>query len=228
MRLFYAPEITNQMTLDENESGHAIRTLRMKSGDELYLINGQGEKYSAVIKEAHPKACELSNVKLIESIPKPQRQVHLAFSPPKSSDRLEWLIEKSVEIGVSELTPLLCQRSERKKINEPRLQKVMVSALKQSGNYWMPILHPMQAMNNLHKTEATNKFIAHCQSEDKESLSDKSISNDVIFLVGPEGDFSKDEIEMAANMGFESVSLGQNTLRTETACIVGTTLLLFA
>lgn len=219
MHLFYTPEIKgNTHVLEEQESKHAIRVLRLKEGDELILIDGAGGWYEARIIGEHPKACVLGISSFTpEYKPLPYR-LHIAISPTKNMDRFEWFLEKATEIGISRITPLICKRSERKKVKMDRLERILVSAMKQSLKAYKPILSEPVGMSNFLKEEFTGTLgIAHCYPLDRLSLNELDKSDEYTILVGPEGDFTEEELEAALARGFRPLHLGSSRLRTETA-----------
>ena len=228
VRFFYVPDAANVNELPEEEAQHAVRVLRMGMGDELMLMDGQGTFYSSTITESSKKRC-LYHIE--ETIPQPrqwQPHLHLAVAPTKNMDRMEWLAEKATEIGFDELTFLNCRWSERTAIKTERIDKILISAMKQSHKAWKPLLNGMTDFKTfLQKVQdkPTQKYICHCHEEaglhPKLSLKDVLQSGkDTLILIGPEGDFSLDEVKMAESQGFQSVSLGQSRLRTETAALV--------
>ncbi len=225
MQLFYTPDINltaSTFILDEAESKHAIKVLRLNTGDKINLVNGKGTFYNAEITQAHAKKCELKILSVIdENNTKPH--IHIAIAPTKNNDRLEWFIEKATEIGISEITPIICQRSERKVIKTDRLEKTAIAAMKQSLKATLPKINEAIAFKDFIKknTLTKNCFIAHCLDNTEKHLADICIKNEtVLVLIGPEGDFSKDEIELALKTNFKPISLGKSRLRTETAGIV--------
>lgn len=222
MYLFYTPDILTSPFLSEEESGHCVRVLRYHSGDEILLTDGQGTTYRAQIINPNPKRCR---VEVIESIPQTKHHrgfVHVAFAPTKNIERVEWLVEKCTEIGVDRLTPLLCRFSERKQLRIDRLQKIILSAAKQSLTAYLPVLDDLTDYDAfIHTVDAEQRFIAHCLPSERKLLRDAVSTNASSWcvLIGPEGDFSDREIELALNAGFHPVSLGDARLRTETAAI---------
>ena len=221
MQLFYEPDILNNGgILSPEESAHCIRVLRHNMGDTIQIIDGKGHLYEATIKVASPKACE---VEILEQMsqPPPCVQCHIAIAPTKNIDRTEWFLEKSTEIGVELITPIIVTNSERKVIKPLRLEKVITSATKQSGSYWRPTLKPLTSFDELVKTPFSgDKFIAHCHNGQEPHLKNSAQKgNDVLVLIGPEGDFTLKEVELAMNNGFKPVSLGSKRLRTETAAL---------
>ena len=219
--MFYCPDILHSFTLSEEESQHAVRVLRLQTGDELELVDGAGGYYKAVISNPHPKHCEFQIKETITEYGKRDYRLHIAIAPTKNIERLEWFIEKCTEIGVDEITPILCRFSERKIIKPERLEKIIVSAAKQSLKAYFPILNPMCSFRDfIQQTTVSQKFIAHCYEQDKQLLQrvyQKSF--DAVILIGPEGDFSPEEVQAAIQHQFHPVSLGSSRLRTETAGI---------
>lgn len=194
----------------------------MKSGDSLYLVDGKGNLYKGNVISIDKK--NIVTVKIYDitrNYGKRNYKLHIAIAPTKNIDRFEWFIEKSAEIGIDEITPLLCDRSERKNIRNDRLEKILISAIKQSVNAYLPVLHPLIRFNDfINQCNADNKFIAHCMTGDKPHLLKvRNEGNSFTVLVGPEGDFSDQEIMSAQNKNYIPVSLGSNRLRTETAGI---------
>ena len=224
MYLFYAPDIKDSLTLPEEESNHCVQVLRRTAGDEVVVTDGVGNLYHCVITNPHRKHCELR----IESVETPEALhegwIRIGIAPTKNIDRTEWAIEKCVEMGADEIVLLLCEHSERKTVNIERLQKIVVSAAKQSLKARFPILKPLTKMTDL--TVAGDRFIAHCiegykATDDKRALKDKIVrGHETTVLIGPEGDFSPEEVKWALEQGYEPVSLGAARLRTETAAVV--------
>lgn len=223
MQLFYVPTIAGtEVILDETESKHAVKVLRLLAGDEVQLIDGKGNFYEAEISEANPKKCRLAILKTTNEFGKRGFRVHIAIAPTKSIDRLEWFLEKCTEIGIDEITPLLCDHSERQNIKPERLEKILISAMKQSLKAYLPKLNELTPFKDLVlSSDIKNRYIAHCYDGGKIHLKDESLKNkDVLILIGPEGDFSPEEIEFAIQHDFKEISLGDARLRTETAGIV--------
>ena len=219
--MFYCPDILHSFTLSEEESQHAVRVLRLQSGDELEVVDGAGGYYLAVVTNPHPKHCEFQIKETITEYGKRDYRLHIAIAPTKNIERLEWFIEKCTEIGVDEITPILCRFSERKIIKPERLEKIIVSAAKQSLKAYFPILNPMCSFRDfIQQTTVSQKFIAHCYEQDKQLLQQVyQKSSDAVILIGPEGDFSPEEVQAAIQHQFQPVSLGSSRLRTETAGI---------
>ena len=223
MQLFYTPDIHgNNYDLSETESKHAVRVLRLSNGDPIQLIDGKGNFYEAKVIEANPKKCRVVVTKTISDFEKRNHYLHLAVAPTKNIDRFEWFLEKATEIGIDEITPILCEHSERKVIKSERLEKVIISAMKQSLKAYLPKLNPLTPLKDFLDTDFDGeKFIAHCYDQDKRELKKEiSFDNSTLILIGPEGDFSEEEIQLAINNQFIPVSLGESRLRTETAAVV--------
>lgn len=222
MYLFYCPDIEKQQTLSEEESAHCVRVLRYTTGDEILLTDGKGTTYTARITNPHPKHCDFEIISSEKQEPHHAFHLHIAIAPTKNIERMEWAIEKCVEIGVDEITPLLCRFSERKQLRTDRLEKIILSAAKQSLTPYLPVLHELTPYDDFIKSQRQGqRFIAHCYKEDKRVLKDEiERGRDVLVLIGPEGDFSEKEIADALSMGFIPVSLGNSRLRTETAAVV--------
>jgi 16S rRNA (uracil1498-N3)-methyltransferase len=223
MHIFYTPDISGKTyTLDETESKHCVRVLRLVKGDEITLVDGRGGFFTAEIADPNPKRCAVNVVRSELNFGLRKFQVHVAIAPTKNIDRIEWFLEKSTEIGIDRVTPLLCQHSERKEIKADRLEKVMISAMKQSLKAYLPKLDELTKFNDfIRQPFSEQKFIGHCEEQKRELLKNvvKPGAN-YLILIGPEGDFSPEEIEMALKAGFQPVSLGESRLRTETAGVV--------
>ena len=222
MSLFYVPALSSGLVLPEEESQHAVKVLRMQVGDTFTVVDGAGGFYKARITNPHPKHCAFEITETILEYGKRNYRLHIAIAPTKNIERLEWFIEKATEIGIDEITPIVCRFSERKVIKAERLEKIIVSAAKQSVKAYFPTLNTLCTFDELIKTcQASQKFIAHCYEEDKRLLQTEiQPSEDVLILIGPEGDFSKEEVQKALSVGFIPVSLGSSRLRTETAGVV--------
>jgi len=230
VRYFYVPDAINNNELPQEEATHALRVLRLKSGDEMFIMDGTGNFYHAEVSLATNKKC-LYEIK--ETLPQHKTckgHIHLAIAPTKNMDRIEWMTEKATEIGFDELSFLNCVFSERKVLRTERIEKIVVSAVKQSRKPWKPIVNEMITFKDFISTPREGrKFIAHCYQEiEKHDLFD-IINNDkdnenITVLVGPEGDFSIEEVKLAIENGYESISLGQSRLRTETAGLMAVTM----
>ena len=228
MQLFYNPDITEtttSFTFDKEESKHIVKVLRKSVGDILNITNGNGWLFDAEIINADLKKC-LVNINNSKQKPRKDYKLHLAVAPTKMNDRFEWFLEKATEIGVNEITPIICERSERKTIKIERMRKVVQAGMKQSLQTYLPKLN--EAITYKEFMAEPNEglhFIAHCQDGEKMDLKRRvAPDKDVTILIGPEGDFSKSEIELAYEKGFLPISLGRNRLRTETAAIVACTI----
>lgn len=208
-------------TLSEEESKHAVRVLRMADGDQVNLIDGQGGLYTAVIIDAHPKRTVLEIVHVHLDYGKRPYYLHMAIAPTKSIDRMEWFLEKATEIGIDEVTPIICEHSERKEVKIERLNKVVISAIKQSLKAYLPKLNqPVKFDEFLHSQFAGRQFIAHCAEGHKAYLGGLlPPAESTLILIGPEGDFSQREIEVAIAAGYAPITLGASRLRTETAAL---------
>lgn len=222
MQLFYAPDITETPFLPEEESLHCVKVLRMKEGCMLDVIDGRGGVYHARIVSAHPKRTELEILDVEHEWRKRPFRLHLAVAPTKNIDRFEWFVEKATEIGFDTLTPIECRYSERRIVKPERIEKILVSAAKQSLKAYVPKLNPMVDFDTfMSGVTEQQRFIAHCHDLPKQYLLDTCRpGGDVLVMVGPEGDFSEQEVAAALEHGFSSVSLGDSRLRTETAGVV--------
>ncbi|MCC8147238.1 MAG: 16S rRNA (uracil(1498)-N(3))-methyltransferase [Bacteroidales bacterium] len=221
MFLFFIPDILIRSELPESESQHCIRVLRKQAGDSIDITDGKGFFYQAIIQDAHPKHCKVS---IIKSTPAPlywTSRIEIAVAPTKNTDRTEWFVEKATEIGINKVIFLKTRYSERKEIKSERFHKIMVSAMKQSMKATLPELQEMTDFRKFITQDFNGrKFIAHCQTGNKTLLSSayKKAEN-VLILIGPEGDFSEEEVSLALQNGFEAISLGESRLRTETAAL---------
>jgi 16S rRNA (uracil1498-N3)-methyltransferase len=224
MQLFYNPfidETTEKFTFNREESKHIIKVLRKKDKDKLFVTNGLGYLFTTEITLSSDSKC---SVQILEFEKKPTApyHLHLAVAPTKMNDRYEWFLEKATEIGIQEITPIICDRSERRVINSDRFEKIIQTAMKQSKGLYLPKLNPAIAFKEfIHQKKSELNFIAHCEETDKKTLksvlqANKSIS----LLIGPEGDFSEKEIGLALEQKYIPISLGTSRLRTETAAIV--------
>jgi len=227
VQLFYAPNITEQIHfLPEDESKHLIRVLRKQYGDLIDLTDGHGHYYQCKIADDHPKKCGLEVIsKTLHENPI-AREIHIAIAPTKNNDRMEWFIEKAVEIGVTSITPIICKNSERSKLKRERMLKVAISAMKQSNRFYLPTISELTPLSEFIKSDnASLKLIAHCEDTDKSYLESMSLPVKTSILIGPEGDFDISEISDCIESGYVPVSLGNSRLRTETAGIVACTYL---
>jgi len=224
MHLFYTPDITPshpQYFLNEEESKHAVRVLRLEAGSPVQLIDGRGGLYTAEIKDAHPKRTILQITGVTTEYQKRNHYLHIAIAPTKNLDRLEWFLEKATEIGIDEISLIICQRSERKEAKTERLDKIITSAIKQSLKAYHPVLNEPIAFNKfLARPFNGQKFIAHCEDRDKTNLqAELQKHGRYLIMIGPEGDFSPTEIDAALDNGYKAITLGESRLRTETAAL---------
>lgn len=226
---FYINNYTaeTELTLDEDTSRHVVQVLRMKEGGQLNLTDGNGILLTCGIVEANKKHCVV-RVRETKNYKPQTRNVSVAISLLKNSNRFEWFLEKATEIGVNEIIPLLCERTEREKFRHDRMNAICISAMLQSQQCWLPILHePADFSKAIASATAEQKFIAHCEEGDKQPMNHFQIlkSSNCQICIGPEGDFTPGEIELALQNGFQPVSLGTTRLRSETAGIVAVALL---
>ena len=225
MNLFYCPDIPgDEALLSNDESFHCIRVLRLGKGDPVQVIDGKGGRFNAMITHPDARSCRLRILDTVKQESRRDFTVHIAIAPTKNMDRLEWFIEKAVEIGIDTITPLLCERSERRVLKTERIQKLIIATLKQAMVPFRPVLNELTAVHSfiasvpVHETSA---FIAHCMNEEKSKLADVyRPGKNAVVLIGPEGDFTPSEIQYAIKNGFSAVTLGPNRLRTETAGLV--------
>ncbi len=223
MHIFYTPDIkSDRYTLNEEESKHCVRVLRLQIGEKIGLIDGVGGFYLAEIINNHPKRCEIKVNQTEKEYGKRNYELTIAVAPTKNIDRFEWFLEKSTEIGVDRFIPFISHQSERKVIKIDKLNKKINSAIKQSIQAYRPQLNELLKFKDVVDMEFEGKkLIAHCFDTQKPYLKNVIAKNDhILVLIGPEGDFSKEEVEMAKSKGFEEVSLSDSRLRTETAGIV--------
>ena len=224
MQIFYTPDIDisqKQYFLGEEESKHCSRVLRLEKGTPVQLVDGRGGLYAAIISEPNPKRTQLQVNSITPAFKKRNHYLHIALAPTKNLDRLEWLLEKATEIGIDEISFIICRRSERREVKTERLDKIVVSAMKQSVKAYRPVLNEALSFNEfLSVPFKGHKFIAHCEEADKTGISDNLIKHERYqVLIGPEGDFTTEEISQALQNGFKPVTLGDSRLRTETAAL---------
>ena len=226
MQLFYSSSWSNTepFFLSEEESRHCISVLRHKVGDKIHIVDGKGSKVLCEIILAHPKKTQVRFTENIETNQKPSN-LHIVISPTKSNDRFEWFLEKACEIGVGKITPLICQRTERNKVNLERWNKIIHSACKQAQVLYFPLLEEVVKFEKIIKNCSGNTFIASIEA--KKKISDFSKTNNVTIIIGPEGDFSEEEFQMIRQLGLKEVSLSENVLRVETAGLVALTQIKF-
>ena len=236
MYFFYTPDISGKFyTLNENESKHCIRVLRLKNGNNVYLIDGKGGFYKAQITDDNPKSCLLEITEEKKQFEQRPYYLHIAMAPTKNMDRLEWFMEKAVEIGIDEFTPIICERSERKVVNTERLEKIAIASMKQSVKAYKPIINMQIPFEKFIKTaKQETKMIAYCENfnldaksaansdllnlpERKQINNVYKINQPIVCLIGPEGDFTKSEVQDAINAGYSGITLGSSRLRVETS-----------
>ena len=214
-----------EMVLDEDTSKHIVQVLRMKEGQQLNLTDGKGNLITAEIIDSHKKHC---SVKVIDSrlTSHVSRKITIAISLLKNSNRFEWFLEKATEIGVSEIIPLMCERTEKEKFRYERLNSICISAMLQSQQCWLPVLHePQEFIQTIQQSNHQQKFIAHCEQGNKQQLNSQAIQQTIIILIGPEGDFTTNEIDLALENNFIPISFGGTRLRSETAGVMSVVLL---
>jgi 16S rRNA (uracil1498-N3)-methyltransferase len=228
MNLFYDPTIAYSQAiplpflhfLSEEESKHCVKVLRMRAGDMVHLTNGQGYLFSGKLCTLNPGSCEVEITAFTKHEPSGY-SIHIAVAPVKNMSRFEWFLEKATEIGIDQITPLICERSEKITVRTDRLNKIITAAMKQSLNVFHPTLNkPASFGKFIEQTTGNGKFIGWCETKDEPLLSQVCLpEKDVVVLIGPEGDFSPEEVEQAKNAGYLPISLGKNRLRTETAAL---------
>ena len=222
-RYFYVPNATEHNELPTDEAIHAIRVLRLKIGDDIFLIDGKGSFYEAVVTLANSKHCLYKITQTLVQNKTWKGHIHLAIAPTKDISRIEWLVEKATEIGFDEISFLNCQFSERKNLRIDRIERIVISAMKQSRKAWKPIVNNMLSFEDFMQKEVTGqKFICHCYNEIEKTdffsnINNSGLFEDITVLIGPEGDFSINEVHQALQQQYKSTTLGNSRLRTETA-----------
>ncbi len=224
MHLFYTPEFElnegEYYSLNKEESTHCIKVLRLREKDTICLTNGLGRFVFAEISDANPKNCSFLVNQVQDDYGKRDFKVHIAIAPTKNINRMEWFLEKAVEMGIDKISFFIGEHSERTSIKRERLEKIMISALKQSLKAYMPELNENANYKELIKSNEKKKYIAYCKPEGRTSIKESyQKGEDVLILIGPEGDFSEKEVELALNNGFQAITLGESRLRTETAAL---------
>lgn len=222
MHVFFAEDVSgNQLVLSREESVHAVKVLRIQPGDQAEVLNGRGKRFVAQYEGQHSKQCFFS---VVSTHMVPRRPIHLtmAVAPTKQIDRFEWFLEKATEIGVEKIIPIISRHSERKVVKTERSRKILIAAMKQSKTAWLPeIMEPISLSDFLKQSQKNaTKYIAHCIREPLPQLHTEQSTPMVEILIGPEGDFDAEEVQLAIDSGFKEISLGQNRLRTETAAMV--------
>ncbi|HZJ74025.1 MAG TPA: 16S rRNA (uracil(1498)-N(3))-methyltransferase [Perlabentimonas sp.] len=227
MHIFYIPQIDgNSIVLPEDESKHCVRVLRLNTGDTINIVNGKGNMLTCSITDPHPKRCTVEVIETQHKFGKRTFRLHIAIAPTKNIERFEWFLEKATEIGIDEITPILCKHSERKTIKHERLERVIVAAMKQSIKAYKPTLNALTPLKNaIQQDPHSTRLMAYCGDFNEPHAKSLINQNDNIFiLIGPEGDFSPNEVEMALKAGFNTTGLGSSRLRTETAGVVACTI----
>ncbi|MCP9769817.1 16S rRNA (uracil(1498)-N(3))-methyltransferase [Lacihabitans sp. LS3-19] len=224
--LFYCPDIEKNRCLDLADSMHVAKVLRKKQGDIIQITDGVGGWYRCAVSDPNPKACKFEILEEQKEYNKAKREIYIAICPTKNADRIEYFIEKSIEIGVSGIFFLKTQNTYPKKINNERFRKIAISAMKQSLKAYLPFLSELILFSDFLKkhSEFEQKVIAHL-ANDAEDIISLDIKDKILVLIGPEGDFSTSEIQMAKESGFKNITLGQNRLRTETAGVLAASIL---
>lgn len=222
MSLFYVPDIADSWELSQEEAAHAIRVLRLQAGDKLEITDGAGSLYPTRVASVQGKHCYVEPVEAVRVPKNWNGMLHIAIAPTKNMDRIEWFAEKATEIGLDALTFLNCRFSERKVVKPERVERIVVSAMKQSLKYSKPVVEDMVDFKKFIAAERNGaKYIAHCYDSERVLLKDILVpGEDATVLIGPEGDFSPEEVELAIKAGYRPVSLGSSRLRTETAALV--------
>ncbi|MFB6342152.1 16S rRNA (uracil(1498)-N(3))-methyltransferase [Saccharicrinis sp. FJH62] len=224
MHLFFTPDILTTKILSPQESHHAVKVLRLREGAPIQVVDGNGGFFEAKIVFANANACGVDITGTLKDQQKRPYRLHMAVAPTKNIDRFEWFLEKATEIGIDEITPLLCEHSERKIIKPDRIERILVSAMKQSLKSYLPKQNEMRSFQEFisQANPSENLMVAHCYDTEREII--KTLipagGNTITILIGPEGDFSPEEVEQAIKSGFSPLSLGNSRLRTETAAVV--------
>ncbi len=222
MHLFYTPDlISDCYILNKEESQHCIKVLRLQLGDKIFLTDGIGNLYQCKITIADPKHCEVQVQEVFKEYEKRNYKLHIAIAPTKNMARLEWFLEKATEIGIDEITPIICEHSVRAELRLDRLEKIISSAVKQSLKAYHPVLHePVKLKDFLKQNFSSKKLIAYCDGAERISIKNAfQKGDDVLVVIGPEGDFSAKEVELALEQKFTPITMGQSRLRTETAAL---------
>lgn len=222
MHIFYTPDISSDVyILNEEESKHCVRVLRLEKGSLIQLVDGAGGFYEATLEDPHPKRAILKITKVQQEYGKRNHHLHIAVAPTKNIERFEWFLEKATEVGIDEITPLICERSERKELKTERLNKVITSAVKQSIKAYHPKLNAAVRFKDfIASASNAQKYIAHCMESEKFTLQGQiELNSNYLVVIGPEGDFSPAEVRQATDAQFLPVTLGNSRLRTETAAL---------
>lgn len=223
MDLFFSRDIEKDIImLAEEESKHAVKVMRAMTGDEIFVTDGNGRHFRTSVADGKSKKCVLKIIEELQPYPKPPYHLHIAIAPTKNHDRLEWFVEKATEIGISEITPLACHHSEREKVHPERLERIIIAAMKQSCRFWLPKLNKLVSFDDfIRHDHSCQKFIAYCTKQERKYLHNiYTPGSNALILIGPEGDFSPEEIKLALVQNFQAISLGENRYRTETAALM--------
>ncbi|HDR68583.1 MAG TPA: 16S rRNA (uracil(1498)-N(3))-methyltransferase [Bacteroidaceae bacterium] len=222
MHLFYTPFIDgSDHYLDEAESRHSVKVLRLRRGDKVILVDGKGTWYEAMITEGNPTKCRLGILNKTENFHPLSYHLHIGITPVKNIERFEWFVEKATEIGISEITPIICERSERREIRTERIEKIIISAMKQSRKAYKPVLNSLTAFQDWIRLPFNgSRAIGFMDDSQRKYLWDVPVNHGLKIAIGPEGDFTDHEVELAIQHDFIPVSLGDSRLRTETAGVV--------
>ncbi|HEX2935362.1 MAG TPA: 16S rRNA (uracil(1498)-N(3))-methyltransferase [Bacteroidales bacterium] len=222
MQIFYVPDlIRDNNCLNEAESHHAIKVMRLQNGDKINLVDGKGTFYKAIISDAHPKHTQIEIEETLPAFEKRPYELHIAISPLKNTDRFEWFLEKATEIGIDRITPIICKRTEKKGFNAERAHRIVESAMKQSLKAYCPVIDAPIPFTEFMKQENNDvKLIAYCEGERKPINEVYTPTQNTTILIGPEGDFTEEEVETGKHKGYIPITLGNSRLRTETAGIV--------
>ncbi|HLP20942.1 MAG TPA: RsmE family RNA methyltransferase [Chitinophagales bacterium] len=227
MNIFYCPDavLNEYCELDETESRHVANVLRKREGEELFVFDGIGNLYDTRIQAIGKKSVTLHVVRLMEKEETAGPKLHIAIAPPKNIERLEWFAEKVTEIGIAEITPILCKHSERKDLRTERIEKILMGACKQSLKLTLPKLNPMVKLSDFvnARKDGERRYMAYCDEKAVHLKDAYHGGFDAVILIGPEGDFTKEEVQLAEKNEFETVSLGKSRLRLETAGIFAAT-----
>ena len=224
MQFFYHPDLSHPVfELLPEEAKHCVKALRKKTGDKIYVTDGQGNRATVQIIDASPNHCAVQILEIEESYALRKHSLHLAIAPTKNADRIEWLVEKSIEIGIEQISFIKCEHSERTKIDLDRLQRIAISAIKQSNTCLIPSMQTIDYKDFVKNNNTIeHRYIAWCDEYNHEEFAQQEIQNkDVILMIGPEGDFSPEEVTLAEQNGYKAIKLGSRRLRTETAGLYG-------
>ncbi|MBM3401794.1 MAG: 16S rRNA (uracil(1498)-N(3))-methyltransferase [Bacteroidetes bacterium] len=222
MHIFYTPDLSSETYfMSEEESKHCIKVLRLQTGSKLNLVDGKGGFFDAIVEDANPKRTKIKILQVQRNFGKRNHYLHIAIAPTKNIERVEWFLEKATEIGIDEISPIICDRSERREVKTDRLKKVITTAIKQSIKAFHPQLNEAKSFSEfILNSNCSNKFIAHCAPGNKSAIKENfKLNSEYLVMIGPEGDFSSVEVDLAIQQNFIPISLGDSRLRTETAAL---------